>query len=85
MEEFVERKILIEQLLSFCTQPRYVDIVCRYYGIGRPTRQTLREIADDYGLTHERIRQIKTKAERQMKAGAAKEAKYEARLERVGL
>jgi hypothetical protein len=37
--------------------PRAGDVLCRRMGLGRPS-ETLQEIADTYGLTRERIRQI---------------------------
>lgn len=38
---------------------REKDIVEKYYGFGGHMRHTLEEIARDYGITRERIRQIK--------------------------
>jgi len=37
------------------------EIIKRIFGLGEFSPQTLREIGPDYGLTHERIRQIKNK------------------------
>jgi hypothetical protein len=37
--------------------PRAADVLCRRMGLGRPL-ETLQEIADTYGVTRERIRQI---------------------------
>ncbi len=83
-DKLMERKVLIDQCLSFCRQPREADIVCRSYGVGMP-KQTLNEIAADYSLTPERIRQIKMRALRRMKAGAARDAKLEERERILGL
>jgi RNA polymerase primary sigma factor len=37
-------------------------ILKMYYGIGYPRAYTLKDIGDDFGLTRERIRQIKKRA-----------------------
>jgi len=38
------------------------DIISRYYGINKNTRHSLAEISERYGVTRERIRQVKTDA-----------------------
>lgn len=47
---------------------REKDIVTRYYGIAPHVRNTLAEIGEVYGVTRERIRQIKTAAIEKLKA-----------------
>jgi RNA polymerase primary sigma factor len=44
-------------------------VVTAYYGIGQP-EMTLEEIGHKYGLTRERVRQIKEKAIRHLRADA---------------
>ncbi len=43
------------------------QVVMLFYGIGMNHGLTLDEIADKYGLTRERVRQIKEKALRRLK------------------
>lgn len=55
-----ETSIKIEKVLKdFPTRDR--EIVKRIFGLGEYKQQTLREIGPIFGLTHERIRQIKNK------------------------
>ena len=42
-----------------CLDDREKDIIEKYYGFGTNTRHTLEEIAKEYKVTRERIRQIK--------------------------
>ena len=42
--------------------PKEKDIITRYYGINPHVRHTLAEIGEIYGVTRERIRQIKVVA-----------------------
>jgi RNA polymerase primary sigma factor len=49
---------------------REFTIVKMYYGIDYPYKYTLDEIAKNFGLTRERIRQLKTKAMRKLKKNA---------------
>ncbi len=39
--------------------PREKDIITRYYGINPQVRHTLNDLGEKYGVTRERIRQIK--------------------------
>ena len=48
-------------------EPREAEIIRLYYGIGREKALTLDEIGERYGLTRERIRQIKEKALRRLR------------------
>ncbi len=59
-------KTLIEQILQQLNE-RDVEIIKMYYGIDHPYKFTLDEIAKQFGLTRERIRQLKTKAMRKLK------------------
>ena len=60
--EVVERSE-VEQVRKLCTQlaGRERGIVSKHYGLGRPA-QTLREIAEELGLSVERVRQIEVAA-----------------------
>ena len=42
------------------------DVITSFYGINRNVRHSLAEIGTKYGVTRERIRQIKTKAMRKL-------------------
>ncbi|MCK9160521.1 MAG: RNA polymerase sigma factor RpoD/SigA [Bacteroidaceae bacterium] len=57
----------IERALSKLA-PREKSILEMFYGIGRP-EMTLEEIGDKFGLTRERVRQIKEKAIRNLRNG----------------
>lgn len=41
---------------------REQEVITRYYGIGHQVRNTLAEIGETYGVTRERVRQIKAVA-----------------------
>ena len=56
----------IEAALNTLEQ-READIIRLYYGIVREEALTLDEIGERYGLTRERIRQIKEKALRRLR------------------
>jgi RNA polymerase primary sigma factor len=56
----------IERSLSTLSE-REAEIVKRFYGIGVKHSFTLDEIADEFGLTRERVRQIKEKAIRRLR------------------
>ncbi len=55
----------IDQALSALTE-READIVKKFFGIGVPEK-TLEEIGTEFGLTRERVRQIKEKAIRRLR------------------
>ena len=55
----------IERVLAFTLSDRERDIVKKFFGIG-VTEMTLEEIGDEFGLTRERVRQIKEKAIRKL-------------------
>jgi RNA polymerase primary sigma factor len=56
----------IDRVLARTLAERERDIVRKFFGIGTP-ELTLEEIGDEFGLTRERVRQIKEKAIRKMK------------------
>lgn len=57
----------ISRALATLTQ-REEDILRKFFGIGVPEK-TLEEIGDEFGLTRERVRQIKEKAVRKLHTG----------------
>lgn len=56
----------IERVLACTLSDRERDIVKKFFGLGVP-EMTLEEIGDEFGLTRERVRQIKEKAIRKLK------------------
>ena len=56
----------IERVLAHALSDRERDIVKKFFGLGIP-EMTLEEIGDEFGLTRERVRQIKEKAIRKLK------------------
>ncbi|GLR15834.1 sigma-70 family RNA polymerase sigma factor [Portibacter lacus] len=54
--------------------PREVDVLCAYYGLKDEKGKTLEEIGDMYGLTRERVRQIKERALRRLRKSVNKNA-----------
>ena len=65
-------KIDIERALSLL-HPREAEITRLYFGIGREHPLTLEEIGQRFGLTRERVRQIKEKALRKLRQKHRKE------------
>jgi len=59
----------IERVLIFTLSDRERDIVKKFFGLGIP-EMTLEEIGDEFGLTRERVRQIKEKAIRKLRPNA---------------
>jgi len=59
----------IERVLAFTLSDRERDIVKKFFGIG-VAEMTLEEIGDEFGLTRERVRQIKEKAIRKLRPSA---------------
>ncbi|MDR3327733.1 MAG: RNA polymerase sigma factor RpoD/SigA [Prevotellaceae bacterium] len=57
----------IERALDSLLQDRERDIVKMFFGIGGRQEMTLEEIGDMFGLTRERVRQIKEKAIRRLR------------------
>ncbi|GAB1415876.1 RNA polymerase sigma factor RpoD/SigA [Paludibacter sp.] len=58
--------IEIERVLTHALSERERDIVKKFFGLG-VAEMTLEEIGDEFGLTRERVRQIKEKAIRKLK------------------
>ncbi|HOG04958.1 MAG TPA: RNA polymerase sigma factor RpoD/SigA [Paludibacter sp.] len=56
----------IERVLIHALSERERDIIKKFFGLGVP-EMTLEEIGDEFGLTRERVRQIKEKAIRKLK------------------
>jgi len=56
----------IERVLVHALSDRERDIIKKFFGLGVP-EMTLEEIGDEFGLTRERVRQIKEKAIRKLK------------------
>lgn len=61
-----ELRIKIEKVLS-TLQKREVSILKLYFGLNGDSPKTLKEIGDEFGLTNERVRQIKEDALRQLR------------------
>lgn len=73
--ESVDRKISYSDSLAFEVErslsvltPRQKEVICLLYGIGGVDTMTLEDIGDKYGLTRERVRQIKDKALSKLRA-----------------
>jgi len=54
--------------------PREVEVLCSYYGLNGHSSLTLEEIGELYGLTRERVRQIKERALRRLRKATNKNA-----------
>jgi len=54
--------------------PREVEVLASYYGLNGHSSLTLEEIGDLYGLTRERVRQIKERALRRLRKSTNKNA-----------
>ena len=68
-EEDVMKDSLRDQIEAALStlEPREAEIIRLHYGIGREESLTLDEIGERYGLTRERVRQIKVKALRRLR------------------
>ncbi len=64
MEESLQREV--HSGLSMLS-PREVDVLVAYYGLNGSNSRTLEEIGELYGLTRERVRQIKERALRRLR------------------
>jgi RNA polymerase primary sigma factor len=64
MEESLQREV--NSGLSLLS-PREVDVLVAYYGLNGMSARTLEEIGEMYGLTRERVRQIKERALRRLR------------------
>jgi RNA polymerase primary sigma factor len=65
-------QIEVKRILSTINKKQN-DILCKFFGIGVPFPLSLREIGAEYGMSAERIRQIKDAALTQIKNGSKKE------------
>ena len=54
--------------------PRERDVLCYYFGLNHTEMLTLEEIGTRFGLTRERVRQVKEKAVKKLKASLGSEA-----------
>jgi RNA polymerase primary sigma factor len=61
--------IEVKRALATLT-PRENDVITLFFGIGSPAGLTLEEIGERYGLTRERVRQIKEKGLRRLRVAA---------------
>ena len=69
VEDEVMRNVVVEEvnkLLDILTD-REKEVLIRRFGIGNTKQETLQEIADDFNLSRERIRNIETKACRKLR------------------
>jgi RNA polymerase primary sigma factor len=60
-------KIELRRLLSTLSD-RESEIICRFFGLGCEYNQSLEDIAEDLGLTRERVRQIKENALKKLRS-----------------
>lgn len=67
----VEMKSAITELMK-CLTEREESVLKKYYGIGAEKEKTLEEIGKEFGLTKERVRQIKEKALKKLRCEALK-------------
>jgi RNA polymerase primary sigma factor len=67
--QFESLNIEIERAIATLT-PRERDVLKFYFGLNNAPQLTLDEIGDKFGLTRERVRQIKEKAIRRLKHGS---------------
>lgn len=63
------RKKEVAQLIS-TLPPRQKTIIAMYFGIGRSRPSSLSDIAEDFGLSRERVRQIKDRSLRKLRLAA---------------
>ena len=71
MEESLKEEV--QQGLSILA-PREVQVLSAYYGLNGSQPLTLEEIGEQYGLTRERVRQIKERAIRRLRKSYNKNA-----------
>lgn len=63
----------VQRALSTLTQ-RESDVISLYYGLNGEHAMTLEEIGEKFGLTRERVRQIKEKATKRLRHGSRSKA-----------
>lgn len=56
------------KLFKASLSPREKEVIQRYYGIDKHVRHTLNEIGGMFGVTRERVRQIKVEALKKLSA-----------------
>jgi RNA polymerase primary sigma factor len=62
-------KIEMERLLSTLTE-REQEVIRQFFGIGYEYNRSLEDIAEEVGLTRERVRQVKENALKKLRSGA---------------
>ena len=68
-EQEDKNKEMVDKIMT-CLDERERNIIIDYFGLGENKELTLDEMGKKYGLTNERVRQIKEKAMRKMKCEA---------------
>ncbi|SDM23250.1 RNA polymerase primary sigma factor [Catalinimonas alkaloidigena] len=69
LENDTSLRVDLERLMSSLSE-REGEVLRRFFGIGYEYTQSLQDIAEDLGLTRERVRQIKEKALRKLRSDA---------------
>jgi RNA polymerase primary sigma factor len=67
LENIDSLKIELKRLLSTLSD-RESEIICRFFGLNCDYNQSLEDIAEDLGLTRERVRQIKENALKKLRS-----------------
>ncbi|MCB0707604.1 MAG: RNA polymerase sigma factor RpoD/SigA [Saprospiraceae bacterium] len=67
------QKAQVEELLRFLT-PKQATVISMYYGIGRNRSTSLGDIAEQVGVSRERVRQIKDRSLSKMRVRASRNA-----------
>lgn len=67
-EQIISQSLSEEMQHGLSTlSPREYDIIARFYGLGGNTAESIDEIAEDFNLSKERVRQIRDKSIRRLK------------------
>jgi len=73
--ELMEKSLSDEIRAGLSTlSPREIEILCSYYGLNGKNSHTLDEIGEMYGLTRERVRQIRERAIRRLRRSVNRNA-----------
>ena len=70
LEETIVRQQLRDSLhdaIEACLRPREQEVLCLRFGLDGGDSQTLGEVAQKYGVTRERVRQIEVRALRRLR------------------